>query len=181
MSLMNTQARYGSLSLAMHWLMALLLVAVYCCMELREFYPKGSDPRNALKAWHYTLGMTVFALVWLRLVLRLVQPTPAIEPPVPAWQNVLSRLVHLGLYVLMFGMPVVGWLLMSGEGKTVTVWGLELPALIAKDKALAHTLEEIHEFGADAGYALVAVHTAAALFHHYLVRDNTLRRMLPGH
>ena len=52
--------------------------------------------------------------------------------------------------------------------------------MIAKDKALAHTLEEIHEFGANAGYALVAVHTAAALFHHYFMRDNTLLRMLPG-
>jgi len=180
MSLTNTPARYGSLSLAMHWLMALLLVAVYCCMELREFYPKGSDPRNALKAWHYTLGITVFLLVWLRLVLRLVQRTPTIEPPAPTWQTLLSKAVHLGLYVLMIGMPIVGWLLMNGEGKGVTAWGVELPVLIAKDKALAHTLEEIHEIGANAGYALVAVHTAAALFHHYFMRDNTLLRMLPG-
>lgn len=63
----NTTDRYGSLSIAMHWLMLALLVAVYACIELREFYPKGSDPREALKQWHFMLGLAVFVLVWLRL------------------------------------------------------------------------------------------------------------------
>ena len=67
MGLTNTNDRYGSLSIAMHWLMFLLLIGVYACIELRELYPKGSDPREALKTWHFTLGLTVFVLVWLRL------------------------------------------------------------------------------------------------------------------
>ncbi|MBP6682250.1 MAG: cytochrome b/b6 domain-containing protein, partial [Halioglobus sp.] len=67
MGMINTRDRYGTLSITMHWLMFLLLVAVFACMELREFYPKGSEPREALKSWHFTLGLTVFALVWLRL------------------------------------------------------------------------------------------------------------------
>ena len=145
MGLSNTNDRYGSLSMTMHWLMFLLLVGVYACIELRELYPKGSDPRNALKAWHFTLGLTVFALVWLRIVLRLVQVTPAITPPIPGWQQVLSKLVHFALYALMIGMPVAGWLILSGEGKPIPFYGMELPALMAKNKDLAHTLEEIHE------------------------------------
>ena len=91
MTVMNTSGRYGSISIALHWLMFLLLVAVYACIELREFYPKGSDPRNALKAWHFTLGLSVFALIWLRLLLRLVQVTPTIEPPRRAGKTCLPK------------------------------------------------------------------------------------------
>lgn len=67
----HTTDHYSSLSIVMHWLMLLLLVAVYACIELRELYPKGSDPRETLKQWHFMLGLAVFALVWLRLALRM--------------------------------------------------------------------------------------------------------------
>jgi cytochrome b561 len=180
MGLSNTNDRYGSLSIAMHWLMFLLLVGVYACIELRELYPKGSDPRNALKAWHFTLGLTVFSLVWLRIALRLFQLTPAIAPPIPRWQQVLSKLVHFALYALMIGMPVAGWLILSGEGKPIPFYGMELPALMAKNKDLAHTLEEIHETAGTVGYYLIGLHALAGLYHHYFMRDNTLKRMLPG-
>jgi cytochrome b561 len=179
MDLTNTPDRYGKLSVAMHWLMFLLLVAVYACIELRELYPKGSDPRNALKAWHFTLGLSVFALVWLRIALRLFQVTPAITPPIPGWQKVISKLVHFALYALMIGMPVAGWLILSGEGKPIPFYGMELPALMAKNKDLAHTLEEIHETAGTVGYYLIGLHALAGLYHHYFMRDNTLRRMLP--
>lgn len=180
MGLTNTSARYGSLSIAMHWLMFLLLVAVYACIELREFYPKGSDPRNALKAWHFTLGLTVFALIWLRLALRLFQVTPVIDPTPASWQNILAKLVHLALYALMLGMPVVGWLILSGEGKPIPFYGIELPALMAENESLAETLEEAHELAGKTGYFLIGLHAVAALLHHYVQRDNTLTRMLPG-
>jgi cytochrome b561 len=179
MGLTNTHERYGKLSITMHWLMFLLLVAVYACIELREFYPKGSDMRADLKTWHFMLGLTVFAMVWLRLALRLFQVSPAITPqPVP-WQNILAKLVHLVLYVFMIGMPVLGWLILSGEGKSIPFYGLELPALIAKNKELAENIEDIHKTIAEVGYYLVGLHTLAALYHHYFVRDNTLSRMLP--
>lgn len=179
MGLTNTKYRYGNLSIALHWLMFLLLVGVYACIELRELFPKGSDPRNALKAWHFTLGLTVFALVWLRLALRLFQITPAIDPPVPGWQNIVSKTVHFTLYALMIGMPVAGWLILSGEGKPIPFYGIELPALMTENKALAESIEEVHETAGKIGYFLIGLHTVAALYHHYLVRDNTLRRILP--
>ena len=180
MSTANTPSRYSSVSIAMHWLMLLLIIGVYACIELRELYPKGSDPREALKSWHFTLGLTVFALVWLRLVLRLVSPTPPIEPAPPGWQNLLAKIMHIALYALMIGMPVAGWLILSGEGKPIPFWGLDLPALMGKNKELAHTLEEIHETAGVVGYYLIGLHAAASLYHHYLVKDNTLVRMLPG-
>jgi len=180
MGFTNTPDRYGTLSIAMHWLMFLLLVSVYACIELRELYPKGSDPREALKAWHFTLGLTVFALVWVRLGLRLFQVTPVIAPPIPPWQNVLSRLLHFTLYAMMVCLPVAGWLILSGEGKPIPFYGLELPPLIAENESLAENLEEIHETVGKVGYFLIGLHTLAALYHHYFMRDNTLRRMLPG-
>lgn len=180
MGLTNTNDRYGSLSVAMHWLMFLLLVGVYACIELRELYPKGSDPREALKAWHFTLGLTVFTLVWLRLALRLTQVTPAIAPPIPGWQSLLSKLVHFALYALMILMPVAGWLILSGEGKAIPFYGMELPALMGENKDLAHTLEEIHETAGKVGYFLIGLHAVAGLYHHYFMRDNTLKRILPG-
>jgi len=80
----------------------------------------------------------------------------------------------------MIGMPLAGWLLLSAEGKPIPFFGLELPALIEQNRDLAHLIEEIHETGGTVGYFLVGIHAAAALFHHYVLQDNTLLRILPG-
>ncbi|MCC6202305.1 MAG: cytochrome b [Gammaproteobacteria bacterium] len=176
----NTEQRYGSLSIAMHWGMLLLMIAVYACIELRVFYPKGSDPREALKQWHFMLGLTVFALLWLRLALRLLGPIPRIEPPLGIWQQRFAALMHLALYLFMFVMPLLGWLLLSSEDKPIPFFGLQLPALIGPDEALAKSLGEIHETIGTLGYFLIGLHAAAALAHHYFWHDNTLARMLPS-
>lgn len=175
----STADRYSTLSIGLHWLMLLLLAAVYACIELRELYPKGSDPREALKAWHFMLGLSVLALVALRLGARIVTPAPAIRPAPPAWQKITAALMHLTLYLFMIAMPLAGWLILSGEGKPVPFFGLQLPALIDENKDLAKSIEELHELVGTVGYYLVGLHAAAALLHHYVVRDNTLTRMLP--
>lgn len=176
----TTASRYSGLSIALHWLMALLIVAVYACMELKGNFPKGSDIREGLKHWHFMLGLAILALVWLRLLGRLLGKAPAIQPKPPAWQTGVAHLMHLGLYLLMIGMPLVGWLILNAEGKPAPFFGFELPMLVQQDHGLAETFEELHEFGANAGYFLIGLHAVAALFHHYVVRDNTLVRMLPG-
>ena len=175
----NTSTRYGSLTIGIHWLMLLLFVAVYGTIELRELFEKGSDPREALKTWHFMLGMLVFALVWLRIAARLSGPTPAIRPEPVAWQQLSAKLVHLALYALMIGMPISGWLLLSASGKVIPFFGLELPPLIDTDKELAKQIKEVHEFVGTAGYYLIALHVVAALYHHVIKRDDTLARMLP--
>ncbi|HEY8887821.1 MAG TPA: cytochrome b [Gallionella sp.] len=175
----NTAIRYGSLSIGLHWLMLLLFIAVYGCIELRGFYPKGSDPREALKTWHSMLGMLVFVFVWLRLAARLSGPTPGIRPEPSGLQQLSAKLMHLALYAFMIAMPLIGWLLLSASGKPVPFFGLELPALIGKSKDLASQIKQIHEFLGTAGYYLIGLHAAAALYHHYIKTDNTLTRMLP--
>ncbi len=179
MSWRNTEIRYGSLSIALHWLMLLLIVAIYAAIELREIYPKGSDPREALKTWHFMLGLTCLALVMVRLAARVGAPRPGITPVLPPWQHKIGSLMHLLLYALMIGMPIAGWLLRSAEGKPIPFFGLELPPLIAADKATAEFLKEAHETAGTVGYFVIGFHALAALFHHYVRRDNTLRRMLP--
>jgi cytochrome b561 len=177
----DVSARYGSISIGLHWAMLLLLAATYALIELREFYPKGSDMRDGMKSLHFMLGLAVFLLVWVRLATRLFgAAAPGIEPEPATWQMLLAKLVHMALYVLMIGMPLLGWLILSAAGKPVPFFGLVLPPLVAPDKEFAHLLKEIHETGGTIGYVLIGVHAAGALVHHYLLRDNTLRRILPA-
>jgi cytochrome b561 len=125
------------------------------------------------------LGLSVLGLVTLRLAVNLGAPVPRIAPDPPGWQQKLARATHLALYVLMIGLPITGWLVLSAADKPIPFFGFEMPALIGPSKPIASAVKEIHETGATIGYSLVALHAAAALFHHYFVRDNTLRRMLP--
>jgi cytochrome b561 len=179
MNLLNTKQRYGWLSMGLHWLMLALLIAVYTCILLTDNFPKGSDTRTLLKTWHFMLGLTVFVLVWVRLIARLISPTPLIEPPIARWQDMTAKAVQALLYLLMIAMPLLGWLTLSAEGQPISFYGWQLPSLMAENKDLAATINEIHEAGATVIYFLVGIHAVAALYHHYLVRDNTLRRMLP--
>ncbi|HEY8905644.1 MAG TPA: cytochrome b [Rhodoferax sp.] len=169
--------RYHVSSVALHWLMLLLFVVVYASINLRELFEKGTPTCEGLKNLHFMCGMLMFALVWLRLAMRVIHPAPQIQPAPAAWQEKLAKLGHLVLYVFMVGMPLLGWLLLSAAGKPIPFFGLELPALIGPDKALAGQLKEVHEVIGTTGYFLIGGHAAAALFHHYVQRDNTLLRM----
>jgi cytochrome b561 len=181
MSHASTRAgeRYSGFTIGLHWLTLALLVGVYACIEFRDFFPKGSQPRQALATWHYMLGLTAFALVFLRMAFRLAGRMPPIQPPPPRWQRRLAGLVHAALYVFLLLMPLLGWLILSTANETVPFLGLHLPPLVGPDRALSQDLEEIHETVGTAGYYLIGLHAAAALFHHYFMRDNTLLRMLP--
>lgn len=170
-------ATYSRVSIGLHWFMLLLLAVVYALIELREFYPRGSETREALKAWHFTAGLLVFGLVWIRLLVR-IRTSRFSRPGSPGdW---LAATVHLALYGLMLLMPIVGWMVLSAGGKSIPFFGIELPALIPQDKAAAGQLKEIHEVAGVVGYWLVGLHAGAALLHHYVLKDATLRRMLPA-
>ena len=170
-------SRYRPSLVALHWLTLVLLVAVYATMELRGMFPRGSAPRELMKSSHYFLGLSVFALTWVRLGLRASGGTPPITPAPPAWQAILARLVALALYALMLAMPVLGYLLLNAEGKAPALGGWSLPLLIPAQDGLAATLEGWHETIATLGYGLVGLHAAAALYHHHLRKDDTLLRM----
>lgn len=181
MAIKVTNGRYATLSIAAHWFTLLLLVAVYALIELRGIFPKGTAAYDAMKTWHFMLGLTVFGVVGIRLLLRLAFRVPRITPQPPGWQRFLAATMHLALYVFLIVMPVLGWLTLSAKGKVIPFFGLELPPLIGLDKILGGELEDIHETIGTIGYYLVGLHAAAALFHHYFLRDDTLLRILPWH
>lgn len=167
---------YARASIVLHWLMLVLMAAVYACIELRVLFERGSDVREGFKAWHFSLGLCVLALVIARIVIRFRSP----KPPRPASRlEWLGAAMHLALYALMLAMPVMGWVTLSAEGDPVLLFGLELPPLVAPNEDLAERVEDLHERVGTIGYWLIGIHAAAALMHHYLLRDGTLRRMIP--
>lgn len=169
---------YSSLSIFMHWLMLALIVAVYATMELKPYTAKGSALREALTIAHYAVGVTIFTAVWLRALIRLSNPAPLAQQG-PRWQRALSKATHLMLYALMIGMPVLGWLWLCAKGQALSFLGFELPMVMGKDASWAKLFKQWHQFFANVGYGLMGLHIAAALLHHYVMRDTTLQHMLP--
>jgi cytochrome b561 len=180
MNIPTTSPRFSSLSIALHWLTLAVLVGVYACINLTDLYPKGSDMRALLKTWHFMLGLSVLLLVGVRLIARAWGVTPPITPELPLWQTRLSGLIHLALYGLMLAMPLLGWWLLSAEGKPIPFFGWQLPFLTLENHDLADQIKDVHETIGSIGYFLIGAHAFAALYHHYVQRDNTLLRMLPG-
>mgnify|MGYP006283061929 FL=1 len=172
--------RYRPAAQALHWLTLVLVALAFGLMEFKSIYPKGSTGRLAMMDWHYSVGLWIWAMTGLRLLLRLSGPVPAIEPAPPAWQARLASAMHGVLYLWLLGLPLLGWLAASAAGSPVQAFGLTLPQPMLPERNLAHDLKEVHEALASAGYALLGLHAAAALYHHFHLRDNSLRLMLPA-
>ncbi len=171
-------ATYSLPAIGAHWLVAVLILAL---LPL-GFYMEGlplSPTKLQLYSWHKWMGITVLVLAALRLGWRLVRrPPPPL--PAPAWQQQIAELTHVLLYVLMFAVPLSGWLMSSAKGFPVVWFGLlPLPDLVGKDAALGDLLKEVHMVLNLGLAALVALHLAGALKHHLIDRDSTLFRMLP--
>ncbi len=168
--------------IAIHWITALVFVVTFAAIELRGYYPRGSEMRDFLTATHKSCGMLILLLALVRLNIRGWKSAPPIVPAPPAWQHWIAHLIHVTLYAAMIAMPLLGWLMTSANGRSVPFFGLTIAPIIAPDKDLAHTLETIHEFIGNALYYVIGLHAAGALLHHYLLKDNTLLRMVrSGH
>ena len=173
----TSSQRFSFPSIAMHWLMVLVFIGVFVAVNLIDVFPKGSDSRQLAKSMHFSLGLLVFGLFWLRIAFRLLGNTPDIVPAPPAWQEKLAKLGHLALYTIMVLMPLVGWAALSAFGKPIPLFGMDLPVLMAPNKELGRTIMGVHELGGNLAYFLIGGHALAALYHHYFMKDNTLRRM----
>ena len=179
-ALANTRRRYGAVSVALHWLMAALLVALAALgLAMVALPDAGFDTRKVMWIlWHKEIGVLAFALAGARLAWRLLNPLPALADGLPAWQQLAARFVHLCFYGLMFALPLSGWVMSSAAAIPVSFLGLfTLPDLVGRDDALFRALIDAHRWAAWALIALLAVHAGAALSHHLVRRDDTLRRM----
>lgn len=173
-----TSARYDYISQVFHWLIAAAIVATYSIGLYREDLPKD-DFRVWLMSLHMSIGLLVIGLGVLRIGWRSFNPAPA---PVPMAKPLAlaSRAAHLGLYVAMFAIPVIGLLAAWAKGRTIGFFGLfPIPTLIPIDKGSTKVLEEAHEIAAHMLMILAGLHAAAAIFHQIVLKDGTLARMLP--
>jgi cytochrome b561 len=171
--LCNSPKRYGLIGQSLHWITVAGLVASYFLAEAAE----DQEPGN-LMALHRSVGIAILALAVLRLVWRILDRMPSI-PAMPAWQRAVARGTHAIFYVLLFALPVTGWMVSSAEGDPIVIFGLfELPPVGAGTNE--DTLEDLHEtlFNVLLGFAVL--HVVGALKHHFWDRDGTLRSMLPG-
>ena len=180
----NTGERYGAVAIALHWAMALLLLApIALGWYLVRLPDVGYDTRKiVLILTHKDLGILALALALVRLAWRVGQALPALTDTLPDWQKVTARLVHLCLYALMVALPLTGWLMSSAAGFTVSFLELfDLPDLVAADDFLYQALVTAHRWLAYALVGTIALHAGAALRHHFVFRDDTLRKIVrPG-
>lgn len=172
--------RYATLSIVLHWMMALLFFGVYAGVLLRDLFPRSDPFRGLLLGLHGSFGLAILALVWVRLLARLMSTRPAIVPGPPGWQTAVAHLTHVALYVLMIGTPLAAWAMLSAGGKPFPYFGFYLPSPVSLAPELAKPLKSLHEWLGTLGYWLIGLHAAAGIYHHYWVRDNTLVRMWPG-
>lgn len=180
MPIRNTADRWGGISIALHWLTLLAIAGLVVVGFVMQELP-NSPSKIQVYALHKSVGLTVLALTVLRLLWRLVAGTPAPVPGTPRWQSFVAQATHGALYVILLAMPLSGWLYNSASGFPLKWFGLfALPKLSGYDAGVKAFALAAHEWLFIALAVIVAVHAAAALKHHYLDRDATLSRMLPG-
>lgn len=178
MSLRNTATAWGSVARLLHWLLFVLIIGAWFAVETREDFARGTPERSEWMRLHISLGLTLFFLLWVRLGWRLSGPVPAAVPG-PRWKQRGAAVVHAALYLLLIIMPVTGLLTLQLEDRAASWFGLfEIPLVLAPDKALAEVFEGVHiELLWPTLLVLVGLHAAASLWHHFVVKDDTLRRM----
>jgi cytochrome b561 len=170
---------YPPTSKLLHWLVAAcVLLTLPVSLAMVRI---GEGPtQDALYNLHKSLGVLILILMVLRLINRLVAGAPIPDPNIEPWQRKLSSAVHGLLYVLLLAMPVVGYVANSAYGAPTPFFGLfTLPKIVGDNQALATQLFTLHRWAGFLVIVLAGMHIGAALMHHFVHRDNVLRRMLP--
>ncbi|HSO45352.1 MAG TPA: cytochrome b [Rhodoferax sp.] len=176
-------ARYHTVAMALHWLLALVIVAMFGVGAYMTDLP-FSPQRLKLYNWHKWAGVTFLALTVLRLLWRATHRPPALPAAIaqtmPGWQNRAYHATHHLMYLLFFAVPLMGWAYSSAAGFPIVWFGqIPLPDLLPVNKELAELIKPLHKYLALALMALAGLHIAAALKHHWVDRDGLLHRMLP--
>lgn len=171
--------RYTRTAIALHWLMALLLIGLFSVGLYMSDLPL-SPQKLKIYSWHKWAGVTAFLLALVRIAWLLGHRPPAMPAGMPDWQKLVAKGIHHLFYLLMIAIPLSGWLMSSAKGFQTVYFGvLPLPDLLDKNKELGEVLELVHTSLNFTLAGLVVMHIGAALKHHLLDRDEVLARMLP--
>jgi cytochrome b561 len=175
----NTEERWGSVSIGLHWTVAALILLVQVPAGLTMNAVGRGPLQDLLYNVHKTTGLVIFALAVIRLAWRTRHPVPALPADLPDWQRTTAQTTHWLLYALLFLMPLSGFLYTAMGGFPVPLFGLyDLARLVPENKPAAEVFETIHVSLQYVLYLVVALHVAGALQHHLVRRDGVLRRML---
>lgn len=177
MGLRNTTARYGALAQLFHWVIALGFVVQFGLAYYMEDLP-NTPFKIDMYNLHKSIGLTLLALAVLRLLWRWANPVPPLPPGRPRWEALASRASHVGLYGLIFLQPVTGLVQALYARFPSLIWGIKLPKPEANE-AISGAFGAAHFYLQWVVIGLVAIHIAAALRHHIVLKDDVLRRMLP--
>ncbi len=171
--------RYGALAQLFHWVIAALIVTQFVLARMADDLPLGAR-KLGLLARHKSVGMTILMLAILRLVWRLKTAAPALPAAMNRLERVAARATHIAFYVLLFAMPLTGWMMSSAKNYSVSWFGLfTWPNLIGKNEAAFEFLRTTHDTLSDVLFGIAVLHILAALKHHFWNRDDVLKRMLP--
>lgn len=174
----QSMQRYTTVARLLHWIMAVLILFTVPVGFVLLALPQGWV-QNTLFDLHRSIGVLLFVLVVMRIAWRLTHPPPPLPDDLPAWQHLASGTVHRLLYVVLLIQPIIGWWGTSAFGAPINVfWLFELPPLVSKDELAAKQILAWHGIVGIALSVTVAIHISAALFHHFVRRDEVLRRML---
>jgi cytochrome b561 len=179
MNFRNTTRAWGAFSKTLHWLIVLLIIAQWVIAEHADDLPNGLEKLRTLDL-HKSIGMTVFMLAIIRLVWRWTNPVPALEGVTQGWERWLAGVSHVALYLLIFAMPISGWLMSSAHAYSVSWFHLfQWPDLLQADHELAERLESLHKLLFKILVGVAVLHALGALKHHFIDRNEVLKRMLP--
>jgi cytochrome b561 len=175
----GSSGRYTAVAQAFHWIIAALIVSQFVLGHMGADLPNGMH-KLALLARHKSFGMTVLMLAILRLLWRLKNPPPELPAGMSPLERMIARATHVAFYVLLFAMPLTGWMMSSAKNYAVSWFGLfTWPNLIGKNEAAFDALRATHEILSDVLFAIAVLHILAALKHHFWNKDDVLLRMLP--
>ncbi len=187
MPIENTRTRYGGIAQSFHWIVAVLIVQQFILAPIPDDIPAGRDipipfglDKLTVLLRHKSFGMTVLLLVILRALWRLRSPPPDLPAHMNTAERALARTSHIAFYVLLFCMPLTGWMMSTADGHPVAWFGLfTWPSLVGKNPQAFSWLRDTHHFLSHVLFFLALFHVAAALKHQFWNKDGVLARMLP--
>ena len=177
MCVKNTQTTYGIISKSLHWIIAVLVIGMLCYGYFLDDFPKSDQP--VAYNIHKLTGITILFLMLIRLAWALANPKPILPFDTTPLEKLAERLVHFSLYLFVILMPLAGWIGASAADKPPQLGDFKLALPIHGSKAFVHAAFDVHGTVAIILIVLISIHVLAALFHHFIRKDNILIRMLP--
>jgi cytochrome b561 len=175
----NSTSSYGAVAKFLHWGIVILIIVQYFLAEAAEELPDGAGKLDMITR-HKSFGMLLLLLALARIGWKLANRGLPPPVPMPNGQRIAAAAGHGLLYLLLLAQPISGWIMSSAAGYPVSLFGLvDFPALVGENHDLHESLEEVHELLFTALAVVALLHALAALYHHFFMKDDTLRRMLP--